>query len=150
MRIIKDKLWTWLLPDVESSADKEEWLRHGGKWIIFDRKDAIEKLSERLKPYIESGEILCAKYWNGNPSAINVYLLDRDKERVWEILKTLGASNSKVWEYDYAFDKNIRNPIQFIYSWCSKFRTILQSYGLLGTINLIREILKSGKNTKDH
>jgi hypothetical protein len=31
-------------------------------------------------------------------------------------------------EYDYAWDKNIRDPFGFMYSWFSKFRTILQSY----------------------
>ena len=146
MRVMRDKLWTWLLPDVERPAGKEEWLRHGGKWIIFDRRESIMKLSEGLKPYIDSGEILSAKYWNGDPSAINVYSLDSDRKRVWTVLRELGAGNNKVWEYDYAFDKNIRNPVHFIYSWYSKFRTILQSYGLIGTINLVREILKPEKD----
>ena len=142
MHKVQDMLWTRLLPDAQRDIDREEWIRHGGKWIIFDRKDRLISLSERLGPKIDSGEIESAKYWNKDPGAICVYSLDRDKERVWGILKGLGAGNSKVWEYDYAWDKNIRNPVNFMYSWFSKFRTILQSYGLAGTLQLIKEILK--------
>lgn len=142
MRRYKDKLWTWLLPNAPKDIDKKEWMRHGGKWIIFDRKVRIVKLAKKLEPYIDSGEIESAKYWNGDPCAINVYSLDRDKEKTWKILERLGAGDSKVWEYDYAWDKNIRNPSDFMYSWLSKFRTILQSYGPIGTLRLIKEILK--------
>ncbi len=122
--------------------DRGEWIRHGGKWIIFDKKDRIVVLAEKLRLLIDSGEIESAKYWNGDPSAICVYSLDREKEKVRDILKKLGAGNDKVWEYDYAWDKNIRNPLNFMYSWFSKITTILKSYGLTGTLRLINEILK--------
>lgn len=146
MHKIKDMLWTRLLPDVPEDTDREEWQRHGGKWIIFDRKDRIVRLAKKLEPFIDSGEIKSAKYWNKDPSAINVYSLDRDKNKTWEILKKLGAGNSKVWEYDYALDKNILDPVSFMYSWFSKFRTIFQSYGLIGALELIREVLKPRKD----
>ncbi|MEJ2684104.1 MAG: hypothetical protein P8Z71_06890 [Candidatus Sulfobium sp.] len=142
MREVKDMLWTWLLPDAEREINRGEWVRHGGKWIIFDSKERLTGLAEKMGPLIDSGEIESAKYWNKDPSAICVYSLDRDKDKTWDILKKLGAGNSKVWEYDYAWDKNIQNPVNFMYSWFSKFRTILQSYGLVGTLELIREILK--------
>lgn len=135
-------LWTRLLPDTPKGIDDEKWMRHGGKWIIFDRKDRIVKLAKKLGPYIDSGEIKGAKYWNRDPSAINVYSLDIDKKRTWDILEGLGARGSRVWEYDYAWDKNVQNPFDFMYSWFSKLRTILQSYGLTGTLTLIREVLK--------
>jgi hypothetical protein len=114
----------------------------GGKWIIFDGREKIVKLSDNLAPFIDSGEIKSAKYWNGDPSAINVYSLDRDKDKTWRILKKLGARDCRVWEYDYAWDKNIKNPFNFIYSWSSKFRTILKSYGIKGTLDLIRDLFK--------
>jgi hypothetical protein len=142
MHEVKDMLWTWLLPDAEREIDREEWVRHGGKWIIFDGKERIVKLAEQLAPRIDSGEIESAKYWNKDPGAICVYSLDRDRDKIRHILEKLGAGNDKVWEYDYAWDKNIRNPVNFMYSWLSKFRTILQSYGLAGTLQLIKEILK--------
>ncbi len=135
-------LWTWLLPDTRREIDREEWMRHGGKWIIFDRKDRIAALSEKLRPLIDSSEIESAKYWNEDPSAICVYSLDREKEMVGEILRGLGAGNDKVWEYDYAWDKNIQNPVNFMHSWFSKLRTIFQSYGLAGTLRLIKEVLR--------
>lgn len=141
MHEVKDMLWTWLLPDAEREINREEWLRHGGKWIIFDSQKRLIDLGEKLRPFIDSGEIESAKYWNRDPGAICVYSLDRDKDRTWDILKDLGAGKDKVWEYDYAWDRNIQNPVNFLYSWFSKFRTILQSYGLAGTLELIKEVL---------
>ena len=142
MQKVTDMLWTRLLPDARREINREEWIRHGGKWIIFDKKDRIIVLAERLGPLIDSGKIEGAKYWNKDPSAMCVYSLDRERGKIWDILKGLGAGDDKVWEYDYAWDKNIQNPINFLYSWSSKIKTILQSYGLAGTLRLIREILK--------
>ncbi len=96
-------------------------------------------LAGRLAPYIDAGDIESAKYWNGNPSAINVYSLDRDRWRTRKILKELGARYVLVWEYDYALGKNILSPLTFTYSWFSKFRTILMSRGLAGSLRLLRE-----------
>jgi hypothetical protein len=144
MHRVKDMLWTWLLPDVPVDTDREEWMKNGGKWIIFDRKERLEILGEKLGLFIDLDEIKSAKYWNKNPGAICVYSLDKDRTKVWKILKELGAGDKKVWEYDYAMDKNLRAPLTFFYSWFSKFSTILRSYGLAGTLQLIREILKRG------
>jgi hypothetical protein len=142
MKEAKDLLWTWLLPESPRAIDEKEWFRSGGKWIIFDSKEGIKRLAEELEPYIDSGEIQSAKYWNGDPSAINVYCLDREREKSWHTLKRLGAGNRKVWEYDYAWDKNVKRPVTFIYSWCSKFMTIFQSYGVKGSIKLMRELFR--------
>jgi hypothetical protein len=141
MRIVKDRLWTWLLPDGEREIDMEGWVRNGGKWIVFDHGEAIVALGDSLRPFIDAGEIRSAKYWNGDPSAINVYSLDSERERTWDILKGLGAGNMRVWEYDYAWCRNAMSPVDFLFSWFSKFRTILQSYGFAGTLKLIREVL---------
>lgn len=145
MRTIRDLLWTWLLPDIPHDIDEKEWIRKGGKWIIFDRKEKIKRLAEGLGPYIDSGLIRSAKYWNKDPSAICVYSFDYEREMTWEILQKLGAGSHSVWEYDYAWDRNILKPFDFIYSWYSKFRTILQSYGIIGSLRLIRDILKPEK-----
>ena len=141
MKTTKDILWTWLLPDEPRAFDRKEWMRRGGKWIVFDKKEAITALAEKLTPFIDTGEIGSAKYWNGDPSAINVYSLDRDRFKVRAILKQAGARYVLVWEYDYAMAKNILRPITFAYSWFSKFRTILESYGLAGSMRLLRQVL---------
>lgn len=141
MRTSKDMLWTWLSPDEPRAFDRSEWMRRGGKWIVFDDKEAITALAEKLAPFIDSGEIESAKYWNGDPSAINVYSLDRDRFKVRTILKQTGARYVLVWEYDYALDKNLLRPLTFAFSWFSKFRTILESYGLAGSIELLRQVL---------
>ncbi len=142
MRRTEDLLWVWLLPDVPRGIDREDWVRHGGKWIVFDGKAKIEELAEKLAPLIDTGKIESAKYWKKDPSAICVYSPDRDREYVLKILLEFGASESRVWEYDYAMDKNLRDPLTFLYSWYSKLSTILRSYGFFGTLRLIREVLK--------
>lgn len=142
----EDLLWIWLFSDAPREIDREEWTQHGGKWIVFDRKDRIERLASRLAPLIDSGEIRSAKYWKKDPSAICVYSLDTERDKVLEILVQLNAAGSRVWEYDYAMDKNVRDPLTFLYSWYSKLSTILRSYGFLGTLRLIREVLKPRRN----
>jgi hypothetical protein len=145
VRRIRDDIWTWLLPEKPREIDRSMWFRHGGKWIVFDDERRILDLAGKLAPSIDSGEIESAKYWNGDPSAINVYSLDRDREKTKKILKNLGARHVLVWEYDYAMDKNLRAPFTFAYSWLSKFRTILQSRGLAGSIRLFKEALKQAR-----
>jgi hypothetical protein len=141
MKTSKDILWTWFLPDETRPFDRQEWVRRGGKWIVFDTKEAITSLADKLAPHIDAGEIASAKIWNGDPSAINVYSLDRDRGKVRTILKQAGARYVLVWEYDYALGKNLLSPLTFAFSWFSKFRTILQSYGLAGSMRLLRQVL---------
>jgi hypothetical protein len=142
MRYESDLLWTRLVPRRLWGADPDEWVQHGGKWIVFDRKENLVELARGLEPYIEGGEVEGAKYWRRDPGAICVYSLDRDRERVEGILDALGAARSRVWEYDYATAKNVSRPLSFLYSWANKMRTILQSYGIRGTLWLIAEVLK--------
>ncbi len=146
MRQIKNDIWTRLLPDTQREIDKSTWSRSGGKWIVFDDEDRIKDLAGKLTPFIDAGEIEGAKYWNGNPSAINVYSLDRDRWKTRNILKELGARHVLVWEYDYALEKNLLSPLTFTYSWFSKFRTILKSRGLTGSIQLLKEALKQSRD----
>jgi hypothetical protein len=142
MRVVKDSIWTRLIPDMPREIDGSTWNRSGGKWIVFDREERIKEIAEKLASHIDSGEIESGKYWNGDPSAINVYSLDRDREKTRKILKDVGAFRAMVWEYDYAWLKNIRSPLTFTYSWLSKFRTIVQSRGICGTLRLVRDTLK--------
>jgi hypothetical protein len=145
VRQVREYIWTRLLPEKPREIDEPMWLKQGGKWIIFDDQSRILHLAGKLAPYIDSGEIESAKYWNGDPSAINVYSLDRDRWKTRIILKNLGARYVLVWEYDYAMGKNLRAPFTFTYSWFSKFRTILQSRGLLGSMTLLQEALKKAR-----
>jgi hypothetical protein len=142
MRQIKDDIWIRLLPDIQREIDISTWSRSGGKWIVFDDEDRIKDLAGKLAPFIDAGEVESAKYWNGNPSAINVYSLDRDRWKTRKILKDLGARHVLIWEYDYALDKNLLSPFTFAYSWFSKFKTILQSRGIAGSMQLLKEVLK--------
>lgn len=145
MKTRRDLLWTWLLPDERTEPPGNLWLRQGGKWIVFDSRVRIQSLADGLGRFIDSGEVVAAKSWNGDPSALCVYSLDHDRDRVWLILKGLGAGNSRVWEYDFAWDKNISHPLTFVYSWSSKFITILRSYGIRGTLRLMKEVLGEGR-----
>jgi len=141
MKTLQDILWIRYLPDEPRAIDRREWTRHGGKWIVFDSRKEIEALAEKLARFIDDGEVTSAKSWNGDPSAINAYCLDRDRWKVRQILKQAGARYVLVWEYDYAMGKNLLRPLTFAYSWFSKIRTILQSYGLAGSMRLLREAL---------
>jgi hypothetical protein len=145
VRQISDQIWTRLLPDKPREIDVSAWRRQGGKWIVFDDQSRILDLAAKFAPYIDSGEIESAKYWNGDPSAINVYSLDRNRAKTRMILKNLGARYVLVWEYDYAMGRNLRSPLTFVYSWFSKFRTILQSRGLSGSMRLLQEALKQAQ-----
>lgn len=144
MKVNREKIWTWFLPDQPKNIYHEDWLKNGGKWIIFGRKERIDALAEALRLYIDAGNIVGAKSWNGDPSALNVYCLDRDREETKLLLNRLGAGHSRVWEYDYALDKNVRRPLDFAYSWGLKFMTIFRSYGIRGSIKLMRELLIRG------
>lgn len=146
MKVNKEKIWTWFLPDEPKEISHGDWIKSGGKWIVFDRKKRISALADALQPYIDAGDVVGAKCWNGDPSALNVYSLDRDREKTGLLLDRLGAGRSRVWEYDYAWEKNIRKPFDFTYSWSLKFMTILRSYGMLGTVNLVRELFIPGKD----
>ncbi len=141
----KDEIWTRLLPDTQRKIDRLIWMRKGGKWIVFDDGDRIREIAGKLAPYIDAGEIESAKYWNGDPSAINVYSLDTDRWKTRKILKNLGARYVLVWEYDYAMGKNLRTPVTFAYSWFSKFRTILQSRGISGSLRLLKNAVRQRK-----
>ncbi len=145
MRTRRDLLWTWFLPERRVEPPGELWLRHGGKWIVFDSGERIQALADGLARFIDAGEVVAAKSWNGDPSAICVYSLDSDRELVLGILKGLGAGGSRVWEYDFAWDKNLSHPLTFLYSWSSKFVTILRSYGIGGTLRLAREVFREGR-----
>ncbi len=148
MRQVKDEIWTRLLPDQGCEIEWAEWARRGGKWIVFDDEERIKALAEKLAPFIDDGEIESAKYWNGNPSAINVYSLDQERWKVRDILKDLGARYVLVWEYDYAIGKNLLSPFTFSYSWFSKLRTILQSRGISGSMRLMQEALAQKRDRK--
>ncbi len=142
MKQTSNDVWIRLIPDEPRDIDRKMWLLRGGKWIVFDDEDRIRGLAAGLAPYIDSGEIESAKYWNGDPSAINVYSLDRDRWKTRKILKDLGARYVLVWEYDYAIARNLLRPATFVYSWISKFRTILQSRGLAENMRLLKEAAK--------
>ncbi len=152
----EDKFWIRLLPDVPAETDHQQWVQHGGKWIVFNKKEMTERLAGKLESYIDAGTIASAKYWKGEPSAICVYSLDSEKVKTRQILEDLGAGRTRVWEYDYAWDKNLRSPLSFFYSQSSKLRTIVKSYGCRGSWELLKEaltpepaLLQKGKDEKE-
>src|SRR5512135_902453 len=98
MRKERDFLWTWLIAERAISPQRSDWIRHGGKWIIFDKREKIVGLAERLAPHLDSGEVEGAKYWNEDPSALCVYSLDIDRDKVRDLLESLGAGRDRVWE----------------------------------------------------
>lgn len=45
MRIVKEKIWTWFLPDKERQVNPDAWRSYGGKWLVFDRLEKIMALA---------------------------------------------------------------------------------------------------------
>ncbi|MDX1762931.1 MAG: hypothetical protein R3231_01285 [bacterium] len=146
MGIVNSQFWTGTLPDREQEMDPPLWRAQGGKRIVFDDKANIEILSKKRAPFIQSGQVDSAKYWNRDPSAICVYSLDREKEQVARILVRLGTSRYRAWQVDYAGDKNLQQPLNLVYSQLSKFRTILKSDGCAGTLGLMQAFLTVGQS----
>lgn len=104
MRQIKDDIWTRLLPDTERLIDTSTWLRSGGKWIVFDDEDQIKILAGKLAPFIDAGEIVSAKYWNGNPVQSTSIRLIRTVGRPGESLKTsVHSTRTSVYYYRHDF-----------------------------------------------
>jgi hypothetical protein len=51
MRIFKNVIWTWHLPDNERPINRALWFDHGGKWLIFDLYSYSSKFMTILKSY---------------------------------------------------------------------------------------------------
>lgn len=84
----------------------KEYFEHYGKWLIFTRDRArLEELARKLDPYVEGREISSAKYtrepasWARGAVVMCVYCDDRERERVWKILSSLGVTR-RIWKYD--------------------------------------------------
>ena len=106
-----NEYWVWLmrsnsLQGVYYCPDNgKEYIEHWGKWLVFDSAIAIRSLAEKLDEYVDQGEIDSAKF-NREPSNIGrgdcvmcVYCDDRDKDRIWKILHSLGVLK-RIWKYD--------------------------------------------------
>ena len=72
---------------------------------MFNSAAEIRCLAEKVDQHVDAGEIDSAKF-NREPSDIGrgdcvmcVYCNDRDKERLWYILRSLGVSK-RIWKYD--------------------------------------------------
>ncbi len=130
----RTQFWTWILPSKE--RESKGWEEYGGKWIVFDGKDRFEAFARVLDPYIERGEIESAKYWNWDTSALCIYCLDKDRDRVKEILVKHGFK-PRVWDYDYAHLKNITRPLNWTVSHFSKLWVLIRSFGIRGTLRFL-------------
>lgn len=134
----KTEFWTWVLPGKQ--REPKDWEEYGGKWIVFNKKERMEKLAKQLEPYVERGEIESAKYWNWDTSALCVYCLDKDRDRVKLILSEHGFK-PRVWDYDYAHLKNITRPLNWTVSHFSKLWVLLRSFGVRGTLRFLIGII---------
>jgi hypothetical protein len=103
--------WIWIRPS-SSKPPKQgqqalrEYFEHFGKWLIFSRDSGfLEELARRVDPYVEREEIASAKYKRapdplfGPDLVMCVYCDDRERERVWNILSSLGVTR-RIWKYD--------------------------------------------------
>ncbi len=136
--ILNTPVWTYILPERERSGGEiKGWTEYGGKWLVYGSLDKIEDLARNIEPYVESGEIVSAKYWNASDkrSAMCVYSLDIENGRTHAVLELLGFKPA-AWEYDYARRKNWTR-FEFFISAFYKLRILLESFGVRGTLRFI-------------
>ena len=107
MRTVRKFPFTYCLPEAANQRYEQlgsaEWRRHGGRWVIFNRRARVDEWIARLEPYIDSGEIREAKFYTGftgDPSALIVYTLDEEGEDAWILLQALGVEGRRLWEYE--------------------------------------------------
>jgi hypothetical protein len=107
MQTFRQFPFTYCLPDTETPRHRDfhtdDWRQHGGRWVIFNRRRKVDRWVERLGPYIDSGEVRQAKFYSGftgDPSALIVYTLDRERDNVWRFLQHLGVEGRHLWEYE--------------------------------------------------
>ena len=108
--------WIYIIPSNPDSPymgkwevpkTREEYLEHRGKWVIFDEKEYLDRLARMLDPYVEDRYINTIKYlrkavyfWAGyNLPIMYVYCDDREREDVWQILRSIGVTH-KEWIYE--------------------------------------------------
>lgn len=134
--ILKRPVWTYILPG-QPRAELKGWTEEGGKWLVYGSLNRIEELAHGVEHYVESGEIVSAKYWNASDkrSAMCVYSLDSERDRTRAVLTVLGFKPT-AWEYDYARRKNWTR-FEFFVSAFYKLRILLTSFGIRGTLRFI-------------
>lgn len=83
-----------------------DYLEHWGKYVFLRPPEEIPALVEQLDYFVETGQIPCVKYdrqpltkLDLQECVVCVYCDDRQKEEVWEILKSLGVE-IKAWIYE--------------------------------------------------
>ena len=100
--------WIWVRRSSEWDRDKSlwEWIdfaEQGGAWVILAPGDRLDELAVKLDPYVESSEIPDVKYRRkagdyGPLPAMKVFCYEWDRERVWNILASLGITEKdKRW-----------------------------------------------------
>lgn len=109
----QDGQWVFILPKERRREYQSypDYLAHNGKWIIYDSKDKIEGLGNRMLKIVGKDDVLEAKFTR-NPAlkvpegyelgvhALIVYCDDRKKEGVKERLKKELKVEKMFWKYD--------------------------------------------------
>ena len=80
-----------------------EIIKYWGKWIVMGEKSWLDELAQKLDPYVEDKKIPCIKYDRQPPANLGVnecvfmvYCDLRERDTVWEILKSHGVK-LKAW-----------------------------------------------------
>jgi hypothetical protein len=84
----------------------KEYLEYWGKWLIFGTREELDKLAERIDPFVEEKMIPAAKYdrkeipeFRLGECVMCVYCDARQRDEVWQILSSLDV-REKAWVYE--------------------------------------------------
>lgn len=125
MRIEDRPPFTWYFSDSGTemtAAERREWFRRGGKWVVHDSLDHSRALAQRLAPFIDARQVHAAKLWHGDPTALLIYSLDTQREQVSRILDQVSAGSTRVWFYDTPL-ANLKSPLHAVRAIWLYFRT---------------------------
>ena len=97
----KNGPFTYCLPDTFYSASDLPIEERIWRCIAFDSRAHVDGWVQALGPYIDSREVIQAKYYSffrGNPSALIVYSTESEKEGLTKILDGIGVKKQRFWE----------------------------------------------------
>lgn len=107
--------FVWIDPkngSVSPFANYQEYLEHGGKWLIYGKKEFIEGLGSKMLDLVGKSNILEAKFTKkpalkvpegyelGRNHALIVYCDDRKNRSVKRKLEKELGVNKMFWKYD--------------------------------------------------
>ena len=114
MSIRESESFIWIEAEEERFPYEtdEEYLKHSGKWMIYEPKEQIEEKIPKIIEMLGDKRILNMKYTKnpaldvpenyslGEDYALIIYCDDRQRDEVRKVIKNELGSEEMFWKYD--------------------------------------------------